>query len=47
MKNDPPICTTTKAIEYPRKIFDTSQSKKKHELTITDFDLIMTSQLQV
>ena len=28
MKNDPPIYTTTKAIEYPRKIRDTSQYKK-------------------
>ena len=27
MKNDPPIYTTTKAFEYPRKILDMSQKK--------------------
>ena len=36
MKNDPPIYTTTKAFEYPRKILDMSQ-KKIHELTINKF----------
>ena len=34
MKNDPPIYTKVKAIEYPRTIHDTSQKKKIHELTI-------------
>ena len=47
MKNDLPIYTMTKAIEYPRKILDTPQKKKIHELTITDFDPIMTAQLQI
>ena len=37
MKNDPPIYTTTKAMEYPRKILDKSQLKKIHELTINKF----------
>ena len=32
MKNDPPIYTTAKAIEYSRKIPDTSQQKKLNEL---------------
>ena len=42
MKNDPPICTTAKAIEYLRKILDTSQYKKIHKLTN---NIIMTSQI--
>ena len=37
MENDPPIYTTTKAIEYPRTIPDTSQEKKIHELRINKF----------
>ena len=28
MKNDPPIYSKVKAIEYPRTIHDTSQQKK-------------------
>ena len=42
MQYDLPIYTTTKAIEYPRKIHDTSQNKKIHEFTITNRDIINT-----
>ena len=44
MKNDPLIYTMTKAIEYPRKMLDTSQQKKYTSLRQTNFDIIMTSQ---
>ena len=44
MQYNPPIYTTTRAIEYPRKIYVRHDRKKIHELTITNFYIIMMSQ---